>query len=252
MDFFSMNWVQLSQLDRRTPVVIPIAAVEQHGHHLPVSTDSLLLGEIVRRAGSTLGDSVLWLPLQWLGNSHHHLDFGGTLSAEPRVYLDLLRSLGNNLIDQGFQRVVWLNGHGGNHVPAQQALFELRQTHRARSDLLLLMGTYWELGAEPAQHIAGLHQHHMGHACEWETSMVLRLRPDWVGDYRKAPPVEPGEPFTPGFRAWTTKDRSAPGHVGWPDRASAEKGEALFECFTAAVVSWLQRAVAWDGRSWEG
>ena len=79
--------------------MFPVAALEQHGHHLPVFTDSLLLGEIVRRvSGNRSGDRVLFAPLMWLGNSDHHLDFAGTLSAAPRVYLDLLNGLAENFL----------------------------------------------------------------------------------------------------------------------------------------------------------
>ena len=91
----------------------------------------MLLGEVVRRAAEPLGDRVVWTPLLWLGNSHHHLDFAGTLSARPRTYLDLLGDLIDNLVTHGFRRVVLLNGHGGNIVPAQQAVFEARQRYRS-------------------------------------------------------------------------------------------------------------------------
>ena len=93
-----------------------------------------------------LGDRVVWAPLLWLGNSHHHLDFAGTLSAAPRTYLDILGDLIDNLVTHGFRRVVLLNGHGGNIVPAQQAVFEARQRYRQRDDLLLLGGDLLALG----------------------------------------------------------------------------------------------------------
>ena len=81
----------------------------------------------------------------WLGNSHHHLDFASTLSAAPRTYLDLLGDLIDNFVAHGFRRIVLLNGHGGNIVPASQAVFEARQRYRGR-DNLLLGATYWLLG----------------------------------------------------------------------------------------------------------
>src|ERR1700736_5530558 len=112
-----MSWPAVAALSKDVPVVVPIAALEQHGRHLPVFTDSLLLGEVVRRASERLGDRVLWTRLTWLGNSHHHLDFAGTLSASPRVYLDLLSDLLEDLLTHGFRRLVLLNGHGGNIVP---------------------------------------------------------------------------------------------------------------------------------------
>ena len=124
MHLQEMSWPAVAAASKDVPVVVPIAAVEQHGRHLPVFTDSMLLGEVVRRASESLGDRVIWTPLLWLGNSHHHLDFPGTLSAAPRTYLDLLGDLIDNLVVHGFRRIVLLNGHGGNIVPAQQAVFE--------------------------------------------------------------------------------------------------------------------------------
>ena len=247
-----MTWPAIADLSKDMPVVIPIAAVEQHGHHLPIYTDSMLCGEIVRRVEQSMGDQILIAPLMWLGNSHHHLDFAGTLSASPRVYLDLLVGLLDNLITHGFKRLLILNGHGGNDVPGKQAIFEVRQDYRERNDLLLLFTTYWSLGTEPWKAAPDIQQREMGHACEWETSMILRIAPQLVGAYKNAPVVEPGNPFSPASRGWITKDRTVPGHIGWPHLASAEKGEALFAAFSEDVQSLLQRMLRWDGISWEG
>lgn len=245
-----LTWAAVTELSRDTPVVFPIAALEQHGRHLPLFTDSLLLGEVVRRVSPDFEDRALFAPLQWLGNSDHHLDFAGTLSAAPRVYLDLLAGLLENFLAHGFRRLVLLNGHGGNIVPAAQAVFEVRQRHRTRDDLLLLAATYWELGAGPDA--SGIVQNRMGHACEWETSMMLRLEPKLVGDVQGVDPVPFGAAFEPAARGWITRDRSIPGHIGDPREATADKGEALFQHFSDDVSSWLDRVVAWNGRSWEG
>jgi creatinine amidohydrolase len=92
----------------------------------------------------------------------------------------------------------------------------------------------------------------MGHACEWETSMMLRLAPHLVGDLTRVEPVEFGNPFEPASRGWVTRDRTAPGHIGDPRSATAEKGEVLFRVFADDVVKLLERVIAWDGRSWDG
>jgi len=256
MDFADLSAPQLASLSRDIPIVIPIAALEQHGQHLPVFTDTLLLGEVVRRVRERLAQEVLFVPLLWLGNSDHHLDFQGTLSAPPRTYLDVLSGMAENLIQQGFRRLVFLNGHGGNDVPGRQALFEVRQRHRQRKDLLLLLATYWSSGPGPSGVPSGvgptLHQKEMGHACEWETSMILRLAPHLVGNYQGFEPIPPGNPFLPASRAWITRDRTGPGHIGWPQLASVEKGELLFKAFSDDVVALLQRVTRWDGHSWEG
>src|SRR5436190_8861282 len=93
MQLAELTWPAVQSLSKDTPVVFPIAALEQHGHHLPLFTDSMLLGEIVRRLAEKFPERVLFAPLMWLGNSEHHLDFPGTVSAAPRVYLDLLAGL---------------------------------------------------------------------------------------------------------------------------------------------------------------
>ncbi len=247
-----MKSPEVAALPRDVPVVIPIAALEQHGRHLPLFTDSLLCGEIVRRVAEKLGDRVLVAPLFWLGNSHHHMDSPGTLSAEPRTYLDILAGLLENLIAHGFKRLVLLNGHGGNIVPGAQAVFEARQRHRDRKDLLCLSATYWLAGGDPRKVDSSIRQERMGHACEWETSMMLRLAPRLVGDYKNAEPVDFGRSFEPADRGWTMPDRSVPGHVGDPRPATAEKGETLFRVFSGGVAALLERVIAWDGRSWNG
>jgi creatinine amidohydrolase len=250
MKLAELKWPDIEALSRDTPVVIPIAAHEQHGRHMPLHTDSLLLGEIVRRAEEQLGDKALFAPLTWLGNSHHHMDFPGTLSAEPRVYLDLLNGLLENLIQHGFKRLVLLNGHGGNMIPGSQVVFELRQRLRERKDLLLLSTTYWDNG-KPGSAFDGFTQNQMGHACEWETSMMLVIRPELVGDYQSAAEVPFGESFPTATRGWTMPDRSEPGHIGVPASANAEKGETLFKIFTDGAVNLIGEMRDWDGQSWD-
>lgn len=250
MNLCDLSWPEVDQLSRDLPVVVPVAALEQHGHHLPVFTDSMLLGEVVRRVSETLSERALFTPLMWLGNSHHHIDFPGTLSASPRVYLDMLNDLTDNLLTHGFRRIVFLNGHGGNTTPGKQAVFEARQRYRSRDDLLLLFSTYWD-NAQPNQGRADLVQTQMGHACEWETSMILRLTPHLVKDIGKLEDVSFGFAFEPAYRGWITRDRTVPGHIGSPRSASAEKGEHLFRAFSRGVVELLEQVIAWDGHSWE-
>ncbi|MEZ6137517.1 MAG: creatininase family protein [Pirellulaceae bacterium] len=249
MQLSELSWPAVQQLSRDMPLVIPIAAVEQHGHHLPVYTDSMLLGEIVRRAELSMGDRILFAPLLWLGNSDHHLDFPGTLSAPPRAYLDVLNGLVENALMHGFKRILLLNGHGGNDVPGKQSVFEVRQKYRERTDMLLLLSTYWSLGQPPWEGMPDIVQREMGHACEWETSMILRIAPHLVGNYQQTQTVPFGNAFLPAGRGWITKDRSEPGHIGSPQLATVEKGEHLFCTFTRGVESLLQRMHDWDG-SW--
>ncbi|HWA98011.1 MAG TPA: creatininase family protein [Pirellulales bacterium] len=245
MQLAELSSYAIAELPKATPVVIPLAAMEQHGRHLPLATDSLLCAEVLRRAEERLADRVLVAPLQWLGNSDHHLEFCGTMSAGPRTYLDLLNDVLETFLTHGFRRLVLFNGHGGNDVPARQAIFETRQRHRRRSDLLLLLTTYWALGSKPQEIEPSLVQRQMGHACEWETSMMLRLRPDLVGDYQSLEPISQTMPLEPAAQGWITPDRSQVGHIGNPSAATAVKGEKLLSIFADDAVAMLERVMAW-------
>lgn len=245
-----MSWPAVDALSRDTPVLIPTAALEQHGHHLPVFVDSILAGEITGRAERQLKDRVLMAPVLWLGNSQHHLDFTGTMSAAPRTYIEVINDVVENFLTHGFKRIVLVNGHGGNNVPGQQALFEVRQRHRHREDLLLLFACYWALGSRPQELDPTLVQPAMGHACEWETAMMLALRPELVVNHQAVPDVDPVGVFDPVFRPWTTQDRSAAGHIGYPAAATAAKGEKLLSIFTADLVNLLYKVLAWTGSRW--
>ncbi len=252
MQLTDLSWPAIQALHKDTPIVFPVAALEQHGEHMPLFTDSLLLGEIIRRVAERWHERVLFAPLFWLGNSHHHMDFPGTLSAPPRAYLDTLAGLLENFLQHGFRRLVFINGHGGNDVPGRQVVFEVRQRNRHRSDLLLLFATYWHLGGQPHEQDQSLTQTQMGHACEWETSMMLRIAPHLVGGLRHLRPVEFGNAFEPAARGWITRDRSEAGHIGYPNLATAEKGERLLQGFAEDVVAFLERVLRWDGKTWDG
>ena len=89
MKLAEMTWPQVTALSPDVPIVIPTAALEQHGHHLPLFTDSMLVGEVTRRAEAALADKIVLTPVMWLGNSAHHLDFAGT----PALTLGLLAAL---------------------------------------------------------------------------------------------------------------------------------------------------------------
>jgi creatinine amidohydrolase len=245
-----LAWPQVETLSRDTPVVIPVAALEQHGHHMPVYTDSLLCGEVVRRVNEQMKDRVLFTPLMWLGNSHHHMDFKGTISASPRVYIDLLHDLAEDMLHHGFKRLLFVNGHGGNIIPGRQAIFEMRQRHRDRTDLLLLFASYWDFGKLDFEKHQ-LFQKQVQHACEYETSMMLRLRPELVaGDIKKLQTIEAGFGYEPAYRGWTTNDRSDTGHIGSPQFATAEKGEYLFSTYAGGVAEFLEKVITWDGSRW--
>lgn len=228
-----LSWPEIAPALSRV-CVAPLGSLEQHGPHLPLWTDTAIVSEIARQVEQRLSEQVLLAPVQPIGYSPHHARFG-CVSLDLRAYMGLIGDLCRSLAAMGFRRIFLLNGHGGNDVPAKQALFETRQRHRQRKDLLLLAIAYWTTTDEASKSHPGLRQTVMLHACEWETSMMLRLAPHLVKDHRHVTPQEPGKAFT-ASRGWIMPDRSEDGHVGDPREATADKGEALFQAFTRGTV----------------
>jgi creatinine amidohydrolase len=221
-------------------VLAPIAACEQHSRHLPTFTDTILVTAVAEGVEQRLPRQVLLLPTLWFGASSHHLRFGGTLSAEVDTHIDMLCDLLVPLLDDGYQRVLVLNGHGGNIDTMHVALRRLMTRYR---DRILSAASYWELAERELAALAQGPRKVMGHACEFETSMVLALRPDLVRreQIRDDPPNDDGN-LRGLYLAEDMKQRTDHGAVGYPERASAEKGRAFLDAAierTAAVVRGL-------------
>jgi creatinine amidohydrolase len=229
--FHEMTYPQLQQVPRASTVVLaPIAACEQHSRHLPTYTDTLLVTGVADGVEQRLPREVLQLPTLWFGASSHHLRFGGTLSAEVDTHIQMLCDLLVPLLDDGYQRVLVLNGHGGNIDTMQVALRRLQPRYR---DRLVTAASYWDLAEKELAALAEGPRKTMGHACEFETAMMLALRPDLVR--REDIQDDPSED-DPALRGlYVAEDmwqRTDHGAVGYPQRATAEKGRA----FLAAAV----------------
>jgi creatinine amidohydrolase len=228
MRFHDLTWPLLEQVPRdRTLVLVPIAACEQHSRHLPTFTDTLLVTAVAEGAEQRLPEQVLLLPTLWLGASSHHLRFGATLSAEVDTHVAMLCDLLVPLLEAGHQSVMVLNGHGGNIDTMQLALRRLQPLYRNRQ---LTAASYWDLAAKELEELAEGPRKTMGHACEFETSMVMALRPDLVQrrEISDDPPLT--EPDLRGlFIAEDMKQRTHHGGVGYPELASAEKGRRFLQ-----------------------
>src|SRR5262245_37446685 len=176
MRFHDMTWPLLREVPRDRVVVMgPIAACEQHSLHLPTFTDTLLVTAVAEGVEERLPDQVLLLPTLWFGASAHHLRFGATLSAEVDTHIAMVCDLLHPLLDDGYQRIFVLNGHGGNIDTMRVALRRLQPRFR---NCLLTAASYWELAEKEFAVAAEGPRKLMGHACEFETSMVMAVRPD--------------------------------------------------------------------------
>jgi creatinine amidohydrolase len=238
MRFHDLTWPLLRQVPRdRTLVLAPIAACEQHSRHLPTFTDTLLVTAVAEGVEQRLPQQVLLLPTQWFGASSHHLRFGATLSAEVDTHITMFCDLLTPLLEDGYQRLLVLNGHGGNIDTMHVALRRLQPRYR---DRLLTAASYWELADKELAALADGPRKSMGHACEFETSLVLALRPDLVRreEIQDDPPTD--DPGLRGlFLAEDMWQRTDHGAVGYPEKASAERGRAILAAAvdrTAEVV----------------
>ncbi len=225
-------------------VVLPVGATEQHGPHLPLGTDFLIVEHVTRAAAreARADIDVLVAPTFQTGSSHHHLPFGGTISLSTEHYYGALRDMTETLIQSGFRRIFIVNGHGGNHELIQLVVRDLALLHSCN----LAAASYWDLAREPlAERAPDLRERLPGHAGVFETSLIMALRPELVANplphrtaeelVRTAMPTLPFRAERSGF--W----ESIGGYTDSPDRASAERGQRWLEITIVAVAAELVR-----------
>ena len=217
-------------------MIIPLGSLEQHGHHLPVFTDTLQVDAIASAAETKMPDDLLLLPTLWLGSSDHHLDFPGTVSVSGEMYSQMIRSIARCLLRAGFTKQLFLNGHGGNAVPISQALTDFCNEDDQADAAYLVLGNWWSLCRDAITPAARMRQrkHGMNHACEYETSLMLHLHPNHVNlsEAIDRPPVLDSNWTKSGKATWFSRfsRRTAAGPTGLPTLATAAKGQAIFQC----------------------
>jgi creatinine amidohydrolase len=228
-NFAYLNWKQVDALPRETTLlVLPTAAVEQHGHHLPLATDTLinnlLLGSALEKLPASL--SVYALPPVHYGKSNEHIGFPGTLSVSAATFMAVLRDLGASIASAGFRRLALYNTHGGNTALIDVMARDLRAEFRLRTFALHgSAGANFE-GLAPQERAYGFH------AGEVETAFLLASVPElvdcsaytanYIADSAKPEMLLPEN--APATFAWLTADIAASGVMGDPRPATAEKG----------------------------
>ncbi len=232
--------------------IIPLAAVETHGPHLPLGTDGLIAEGILNRVekSDTSAAAFVRLPLLWVGASAEHADRPGTLSIEPEQLIAQIVAIAEGLARCGIKRVMLFNGHGGNVAAASIAALKLR----TQFDMLAVSAHWLDFGLPtsltPPAPLAG--DVHGG----WvETSMLLHLAPQLVVKAAaKARLVSGPAPclFPEGPLAWGWKlddlARHEPGQTGgWigrPDLATTELGQLMVDHAAKELLRALQGIAA--------
>ena len=231
-------------------VILPVAALEQHGPHLPVEVDTLLGESVAFRTAQkavAMGTPTLVLPVLWTGISEHHMSFGGTVTLDFAAFSALVESVVRSVLRHAFRRIVLLNAHGGNENALRAIIDDLTPKLRVP----IVQFTYWYAAAVPIAKILET-QGGLQHACEAETSMMMAVRPELVATDRiplaksNATP-DVGDVVGGGVYCWRTiGSRSASGVIGNPEAASAEKGEQLFNAISDALAKKLCNAELWQ------
>lgn len=255
MLYAQLSSPEIGRVAAHSVALLPLAAVEQHGAHLPVSTDADLVSELARRAEAALPEVVALLPALWPGCSHHHLGFPGTLSISSETYIRVLCDLCESLIAGGFTKIFLLNGHGGNHIPFCEALYRLGLAHRG---VWISAQSYWHLASKELAGQDFMQTPRLTHACEYETSMMMALDEGLVDlskaeGHRCARESAFYDPlsYTPSrVVTMETFDQMTPGGaMGSPELSTAQKGRRLFDLITPPLVDFLREFSQWKPKA---
>jgi creatinine amidohydrolase len=253
------QWTEMTAHDFRAAdtgawiAVLPIAAVEQHGPHLPVGVDAMIMQGCLERVLARLPDDLpaTFLPLQAIGKSNEHIAYPGTLTLCAETAMRSWIEIGESVARAGLRKLVIVNSHGGNAAVMEIVARELR-VRRA----MLVAFTSWSQFGQP-DGVFPADEIRLGiHAGEVETSLMLALRPDLVEidrleDFRPATHemetkfrhLRTGRPA--GF-GWMSQDLHEAGAAGNAAAATPDKGRASADFAAEAFVEFLRDVHAFD------
>jgi len=252
-NFAYLTWKQVDALPReRTLLVLPTAAIEQHGHHLPLATDTLINNLLLGNALELLPADVpiYALPPVCYGKSNEHIGFPGTLSVSAQTFLAVVRDLGASIAAGGFKKLVLYNTHGGNTSLVDILARDLRAEFGLRTFSLFGSGGASHEGVSAQERTYGFH------AGEIETAYLLHATPELVhpGEYTTnyiarvdQPELLKPEGSSANF-AWLTKDIAPSGVMGDPTGATAENGERWSNAAAARIAEVLMAMYNFEPR----
>jgi creatinine amidohydrolase len=253
MQWGEKTWKDIGEMTNKV-VVVPLGSMEQHGHHLPLLTDTMICAEFAKRAEAALGDDVLFLPVLWLGASDHHRAFPGTISVNNELYTQVITDVLESIVSAGFKRILFLNAHGGNELPGFNAIYEVQRRHREERDLWIIFASWMEVASQQIASLSDLVQKRVIHACELETSMILHLTPklvnmaEAVGTRTEFPSKFYVSDFSSSSRVATLRPfdhHSKTGAFGYPEEGTQAKGEALFDIATKEIIELITEFKTW-------
>jgi creatinine amidohydrolase len=251
-----MTWTDVASDDTgRWIAVLPVAAVEQHGRHLPLGVDSYIAEAYIARVLPLLPNDLpaTFLPVQQIGYSDEHAAFPGTLSFSPRTLITAWTEIGESIRRCGVRKLVIITSHGGNVALMDPVARDLR----VRLKMLVVTCAWHRFGYPPGA-FDPIEQLHGIHGGDVETSLVLAHRPDTV-HMKEAVAAVPAtlemagkfkwlSAFKPAGFGWMTQDLHPTGGVGDATIATAQKGEQALNHGARAFVELLQDVDRFDLR----
>ncbi|MCY4463302.1 MAG: creatininase family protein [Albidovulum sp.] len=241
MEFRAAEFKDLDPM--RTIAVLPTAAIEQHGPHLPVGTDALIGEGMLAESRRIIPEDmdVRILPLQAIGKSNEHIWSVGTLSLTVGAALSSWAEIGLSASRSGIRKIVIANSHGGN----VDIVSILAREFRVQAGMLAVKCQWGSFGHPEGMYSADELKYGI-HGGDVETSLMLHFRPDLVDmsaarDFRSSAESEPVSPVGPLSYGWIAKDLNADGVVGNASNASAAKGAATAAHQAAGFVELLRQ-----------
>jgi creatinine amidohydrolase len=245
-----MIWQDLASpefraIDRKTPVVLPVAAIEQHGPHLPLATDRVIAEHFAERLNGRFGSSVLILPTVAVGCSAHHMEFAGSLTVRHETFLNVCEQFLASAHKHGFRNFLVLNSHGGNRGICQVLLERFGAEH---PNCRIAVASWWHAAADALFELNETGPGGVGHACEFETSLMLHIAPQSVRIEAIEPKVNSStfdwaeEDLLRASRVSLYRSMKQITHNGvWGDatRANAAKGAKISEIVCKVLCSVL-------------
>jgi len=233
------TWFEISEkINKIKAVILPVGSCEQHSLHLPLGMDTYSSYTLSLEIAKRLNGDILVLPPIWYGISPHHMNFKGTITLAPNTLLSIVRDIAISLDKHGLQKLIIINGHGGNIPTLNLALREIRE--RTKLDTVLI--NPWELISDVIKDV--LESEIWGHACEFETSIALVIIPDKVRREKITKPMmrEPKMKYAALWSpikistAWNTDEFTNTGSIGDPTKASKKKGEKLWDAMVERTL----------------
>jgi len=256
-DWTDIHWPDLAgDAAARWIAVLPLAATEQHGPHLPVGTDVMIAQAYLARVRELLADSLpaTFLPVQPVGISTEHTDYPGTLTLPTEAALRAWMALGEGIARAGIKKLVMVTSHGGNSAAMSLVAQDLRAQHG-----LLAVTTGWSRLSAPEGFFSAPELQHGIHGGAVETSIMLaryrqHVRVEAIADFRPAGIAMEKDyrwlsPHRPAPFAWQAQDLHPSGAVGDATQASAEKGERLLDRGARAFCELLADVDRFDLRT---